>query len=74
MSACEQCWADARGLNMPYALLLKRREADGRVCTPEQQAGPGADECPVCKRWTLHQYTGQAMCGCSAQQHGGGKS
>ena len=64
MSACEKCWSDAIGTNTPYDLILSRRH--GRAaCTPEEQAGPGAMECPVCKRWTLHQHTGQPMCGCS---------
>jgi hypothetical protein len=74
VSSCEKCWTDSRGVNMPYDLLVKRRDADGRTCTPEQQAGPGADECPVCKRWTLHQHTGQPMCGCPSPQHAEGGS
>jgi hypothetical protein len=35
------------------------------TCTPEQQAGPDAAECPHCRRPTLHQYTKEPMCGCS---------
>jgi len=30
-------------------------------CTAEEQAGPHAKPCPVCKRVTLHQYTGECM-------------
>jgi len=35
-------------------------------CTPEEQAGAHAKPCPVCKRLTLHQYTGEPMCGCAS--------
>jgi hypothetical protein len=34
-------------------------------CTGEEQAGPDAGECPVCHRKTLHQHTGEPMCGCA---------
>lgn len=30
----------------------------------EEQAGPGATQCSVCKRMTLHQFTQEPMCGC----------
>ena len=63
MSACEKCWADKDGPG-DYMRLLTERDASGHVCTPEQQAGPDAGECPVCHRMTLHQHTGQPMCGC----------
>lgn len=62
MSACEKCWADTGGVG--YLELMKEREAAGRVCTSEEQAGPDAGECRLCKRKTLHQYTGEPMCGC----------
>ncbi len=65
MSACEKCWADSRFAS-DYNRLLKERE--GNPCTPEEQAGPDARECPACKRMTLHQHTGQPMCGCPAVQ------
>lgn len=65
MSACEKCWADARAMmarGEDYAALLQARQAT--PCTPEEQAGPDAKECPRCHRMTLHQYTGEPMCGC----------
>lgn len=63
MSTCEKCWAETGG-GAEYRELLLTREAAGRVCTPEEQAGPDAGECPTCKRRTLHQYTSRPMCGC----------
>jgi hypothetical protein len=62
MSSCEKCWADSR-TGGDYMRLLKERESN--PCTPEEQAGPDAGQCPVCKRMTMHQYTGEAMCGCT---------
>lgn len=61
MSACEKCWADSQ-FGADYHRLLEERKAN--PCTPEQQAGPSATECPECHRLTLHQYTGEPMCGC----------
>lgn len=66
MSSCEKCWTDAMATNTPYDLLVTRRNDDGRACTPEQQAGPNAMQCPSCERWTLHQHTGEPMCGCKS--------
>lgn len=62
MSMCEKCWSDA-GSHSGYMRLLKEREAN--PCTPEQQAGANAGECPTCKRMTLHQHTGEPTCGCA---------
>jgi hypothetical protein len=64
MSACEKCWADSRSSNDYHRLVMRRNGVDEPSCTPEQQAGPGAAQCPVCKRMTLHQHTGEPMCGC----------
>jgi hypothetical protein len=66
MSACERCWADAYD---PYGDQSARYRAlvAERNCTPEQQAGRDADQCPSCKRMTLHQHTGEPMCGCARQ-------
>lgn len=61
MSSCEKCWADSTSA-AHYHSLLKEREPN--PCTPEEQAGPDAGECPACKRRTLHQYTAHPMCGC----------
>lgn len=69
MSSCEKCWIDA-ARNMTgsqpeeYHRLLN--DPSRPPCTPEQQAGPDASECPNCKRWTLHQITHEPMCGCDA--------
>lgn len=67
MSTCEKCWSDAgfiatsanRCKSEVYAEILAERE-----CTPEEQAGPQAKECPGCHRVVLHQYTGECMAGC----------
>jgi hypothetical protein len=48
-------------------LLEERKE---HPCTPEEQAGPEALECPVCHRKTLHQYTREPMCGCPRAEKG----
>ena len=68
MSACEKCWRDA-GFGWPhrstaeeYHRLMTERQV--HPCTPEQQAGPDAGECPTCHRKTLHQHTREPMCGC----------
>jgi hypothetical protein len=71
MSACEKCWHDAH-VN-PFAsvadeyerLMNERRE---HPCTPEEQAGPDATQCPTCGRMTLHQHTREPMCGCAGSQ------
>lgn len=68
MPSCEKCWADsamARWSNgtEEYAKLLAERDKAGG-CTPEQQAGPDAGECPTCHRMTLHQHCGVCMAGC----------
>lgn len=64
MSSCEKCWRDAGGDPHRYADLLARRAEE--PCTPEEQAGPDATECPSCKRRVLHQYTGECMARCPA--------
>lgn len=65
MSSCEKCWSDARNgagsVVEEYQLLLIERHPG---CTPEQQAGKHAGECPECKRRTIHQITREPMCGC----------
>jgi hypothetical protein len=69
MSTCEKCWVDAcRNVNLndvldisdEYHRLLKERKDN--PCTPEEQAGPEAKECPACSKKTCHQYTGECMC------------
>lgn len=65
MSSCEKCWSDARAMQMDYHDLVKERNAAKTECTMEQQAGLDARECPWCGRMTLHQHTGEPMCGCS---------
>jgi len=66
MSSCEKCWADAYRMEMAgegsrpdlYERLIRD---PNRNCTPEEQAGPDAKICLVCKRKVLHQITGQCM-------------
>lgn len=66
MSTCEKCWRDAhRGPQFSVAdeyaqLLRERRESP---CTPEERAGPSAGICLICGAATLHQTTGEPMCG-----------
>jgi hypothetical protein len=69
MSSCEKCWADAQG---PYGDVSEKyqRLVRERNCTPEEQAGPDAEKCPACGRMTLHQHTGEPMCGCQPQESG----
>jgi hypothetical protein len=67
VSMCEKCWSDAgresffRGTNKSdeYSRIMDEREK--KPCTPEQQAGPDAQVCPECYRWTIHQHTGECM-------------
>jgi len=63
MPSCEKCWNDSRGHHRSdaYSNLVAERDASKHVCTPEQQAGYGADECPVCKRKSIHIYCGVCM-------------
>lgn len=73
MSSCEKCWADAVAMEEDssdlrsdvvreyYRLVQARSDSP---CTPEEQAGPDAATCTVCRRKTLHQHTGQPMCLC----------
>lgn len=61
MSTCEKCWADSQ-FGGDYTKLLEERK--DHPCTPEEQAGPDATECPECHHLTLHQHTGEPMCGC----------
>ena len=66
MSSCEKCWSEAHDgsgdVAGRYAELIEARKDN--QCTPEQQAGPDARECPRCSRKTIHQWTAQPMCGC----------
>jgi len=76
MSSCEKCWRDAhRGpqysVAEEYSRLIDERK--DTPCTPEEQAGPDAKVCPTCTRKTLHQYTGEPMCGCPSKEWGGRK-
>lgn len=64
MSCCEKCWTDSIAMGLGYHELLRQRVKN--PCSPEEQAGPDAGECPKCKRKTLHQHTNQPMCGCPA--------
>jgi hypothetical protein len=64
MSSCEKCWRDSRWAARffdgtgpdPYRKLVSERVGED-ACTPEEQAGPDATECPACQRKTVHQHT-----------------
>lgn len=63
MASCEKCWNDSfsRSYEHPYKgqtehyhdLINERKD---NPCTPEEQAGDDAKECPKCKRKTVHQH------------------
>ena len=68
MPSCEKCWNDAFWMSYIdpdktqaeyYTEIIKERKDS--PCTPEQQAGPDAEECPKCKRKCLHQCTHDCM-------------
>lgn len=64
MATCEKCWRDSRGDPTGYRLLLLERNANGEVCSPEEQAGEDAKPCPECCTRTVHQHAGICMnCG-----------
>lgn len=69
MSSCEKCWANS--YRPGAATYTSASQADVYMeeiathsCTPEQQAGSMATECPKCNRMCLHQHTQQCMNGC----------
>jgi len=74
MVSCEKCWRDAhRGgpcedVAKQYAELIEERK--DTPCTPEEQAGEDATECPTCGRRVRHQHTGQCMAGCGTMGAG----
>jgi hypothetical protein len=51
MASCERCWRDSYGNPDRYTELVR-----SRTCTPEDQAGDSAGNCPTCGRKTVHQY------------------
>lgn len=70
MPACEKCWSDANSGSVagPVEQYLRYervlRERRPHPCTPEEQAGPDAGDCPACGRRTLHQHCAVCMaCG-----------
>src|SRR5438128_10666649 len=68
MSTCEKCWSDAhRGPQFSVAEEYEKlmRERRNNPCSPEEQAGPNAGVCSKCGKRTLHQVTGEPMCGCT---------
>jgi hypothetical protein len=73
MSSCEKCWTDA-GFRAASRQTSKAEEYEALMderrdtpCTPEEQAGPEATECPRCQRRTVHQYAKQCtICGTGA--------
>lgn len=68
MASCEKCWRDSAVARLyradyedPYGALIDQRDLAGMTCTPEEQAGPDATECPVCGLRTVHQYAKVCM-------------
>lgn len=65
MSSCEKCWSSSfRPGAMTSRADVYMDELKQHSCTPEQQAGSMATECPKCNRMCLHQHTQQCMNGC----------
>ncbi len=58
MPACEKCWRESRDTDHYHELLKAREDSP---CTPEEQAGPDASQCPKCGQITLHQHTKECM-------------
>jgi hypothetical protein len=79
MTVCEKCWRDSEYASAfvesdAYLQLMLARDAAGETCTPHEQAGPDATECPRCHRMTVHQYARICMtCGLSGSQGDGQK-
>ena len=76
MASCERCWeashfvAREAGIEQSEAYRQLVLQND---CTPEQQAGLCARECPTCGTKTVHQHTGQCIaCGWSGTEREGG--
>ena len=72
MPSCEKCWSDAHTqytvmtgtVADEYSRLITGRDETGHTCTPEQQAGEEAAECPECGRRAVHQWCKVCMaCG-----------
>jgi len=64
MPSCERCWSRALGDARRYMRIIQERDAAGLTCTPEEQAGPDATECPRCHRMAAHQLCRVCMaCG-----------
>jgi hypothetical protein len=61
MSSCEKCWSDSRWLENYHEVLARRDGATEPKCTPEEQAGDDATNCPDCGRRTRHQWTRECM-------------
>lgn len=60
MTSCEKCWRDAGGDPEAYRELIELRSGDD-ACTPEQQAGLAATQCPKCDRKAVHEVVGRCM-------------
>ena len=67
MACCEKCWKLADGRLDAYNLLIKTKK-----CTPEEQAGKDATDCPICVRRTVHQYAKFCVV-CGWEEKGGEK-
>ena len=52
MSSCERCWDISGGNPDEYKKILKENS-----CTPQQQAGVGAEYCVNCHSNTVHIHT-----------------
>ena len=69
MVSCERCWEQSQGVADQAEEY--RRLVLVNNCTPEQQAGTAAMECPECRTRTVHQHTRQCIaCGYRAALRG----
>ena len=55
MPTCERCWSRAFTFYKSQVEQYERLVTECN-CTPEEQAGLDARECPLCHRYTVHQY------------------
>lgn len=68
MASCEKCWVAAHTLaasdQTSVVEAYTKLVSEAHLCTPEEQAGPGAGICVCCGRKALHQHAGECMAGC----------
>jgi len=61
--ACMKCWKECGQDQDKYDKMMAAKRTQGPVafCTPEEQAGPEAGQCPWCGHQTIHEKCGVCM-------------